>query len=245
MWQKSISTILIISLILPSLIIICGTTPVQAATKNIEPKLKSGFTTALKGLFALFIFNRLISSDDDQESTKAQTSSQSESKSSDSPADDNISTGNQPNNNQTKTTVDLANWTTMEVKELASAEKTMLNLLNQERTQRGLEPLQVDLDLVKVARAKSQDMIENDYFAHQSPTFGSPFNMLDELGINYYFAGENIAGASTVQQAHQSLMNSPGHRENILKERFTHVGIGIINGGPYGMMFTQEFIDKE
>ena len=135
-------------------------------------------------------------------------------------------------------------WTKMEVTALTAQEEEMLELVNQERVEEGLNPLQVDLRLVKVARAKSKNMIEEGYFGHQSPTLGSPFEMMQELEIRYEFAGENIAGASTVQRAHEALMDSPGHRENILRDRFTHVGIGIIEGGPYGMMLSQEFIDQ-
>ena len=86
-------------------------------------------------------------------------------------------------------------------------------------------------------------MIRNDYFSHQSPTYGSPFNMFKTLGINYYLAGENIAGAAEVELAHQELMSSKKHKENILDPNFTHLGIGIIAGGPYGKMYAQEFAD--
>ena len=91
---------------------------------------------------------------------------------------------------------------------------------------------------------KSKDMIEKGYFAHQSPTYGSPFEMMQKAGITFGYAGENLAGAPVVSRAHTSLMNSPGHRANILSSNFTHLGIGIIDGGPYGKMFTQLFIGK-
>lgn len=127
---------------------------------------------------------------------------------------------------------------------LSADEQKMLNLVNAERTSRGLNPLQVDPQLVKLARLKSQDMINKGYFSHQSPTYGSPFEMMRNYGVNYRMAGENLAGAPTVERAHDSLMNSSGHRANILRQQFTHVGIGIVNGGPYGKMFTQMFIQK-
>jgi len=126
---------------------------------------------------------------------------------------------------------------------LTAEEQQMVNLVNQERVKAGLQPLEVDMRLVKVARLKSQDMIDNNYFSHQSPTYGSPFDMMKSQGITYGYAGENIAGNQSVQAAHTSLMNSSGHRANILNSKFKHVGIGIVNGGPYGMMFTQEFTD--
>ena len=78
---------------------------------------------------------------------------------------------------------------------------------------------------------KSQDMMNHDYFGHQSPTYGSPFDMMKSAGIQYRTAGET-AGAHTVEIAHHNLMNSPGHRQNILNSAFTHVGVGVVKGGP-------------
>ncbi|NPV53571.1 MAG: hypothetical protein HPY71_08605 [Firmicutes bacterium] len=118
----------------------------------------------------------------------------------------------------------------------------MLDLINQERSRAGLAPLQVDMRLVELARQKSADMIARNYFSHYSPTYGSPFDMLKRAGISYRAAGENIAGAPTVAQAHSALMSSEGHRANILNPSYNRVGIGIVNGGPYGKMFTQLFI---
>ncbi len=125
---------------------------------------------------------------------------------------------------------------------LTAAEQEMFNLLNRERTSRGLRPLQVDMRLVNIARMKSQDMITNNYFSHYSPTYGVFTTMLRNNGISFRLAGENLAGASSTVQAHNSLMNSTDHRGNILRSGYTHVGIGIVNGGPYGSMFTQLFI---
>ncbi|KUO52880.1 MAG: hypothetical protein APF76_14740 [Desulfitibacter sp. BRH_c19] len=125
---------------------------------------------------------------------------------------------------------------------LSVDEQKMLNLVNQERAKAGLAPLKVHSELVKLARLKSQDMISNKYFSHQSPRYGSPFDMMKSAGVSYTRAGENLAGAPTVESAHTNLMNSPGHRANILNKDFTHIGIGIIDGGQYGKMFTQMFI---
>lgn len=123
-------------------------------------------------------------------------------------------------------------------------EQEMLRLVNQARSQNNVAPLQMDTELANVARLKSQDMIDNNYFSHNSPKYGDPFAMMKDFGINYVQAGENIAGNQTVQNAHSALMNSPGHRKNILNPNFTHIGIGIKKGGPYGNMFTQMFISK-
>ncbi len=127
---------------------------------------------------------------------------------------------------------------------LTSDEQNMFNLVNQARAQQGLKPLKIDMDLVKLARLKSQDMVDHDYFSHHSPTYGSPFDMMNDAGIIYKKAAENIAGNSSVKGAHTSLMNSSGHRANILNPDFTHIGIGIVNGSKYGKIFTQMFIQK-
>lgn len=127
---------------------------------------------------------------------------------------------------------------------LTAEEQEMLRLVNEARKQNNVAPLQADIPLTKVARVKSQDMIDNNYFSHNSPTYGSPFDMMKSFGINYVKAGENIAGNQNVQKAHESLMNSPGHRKNILNPDYTHIGIGIKQGGQYGIMFTQMFISK-
>ena len=118
----------------------------------------------------------------------------------------------------------------------------MINLVNQERTKLGISPLAVDMRLVKIGRMKSLDMIKNNYFGHQSPVYGSPFDLMKAQGITYHAAGENLAGDSSVTDAHTQLMGSEGHRANILNPSFTKIGIGIISGGPYGLMISQEFI---
>jgi uncharacterized YkwD family protein len=127
---------------------------------------------------------------------------------------------------------------------LNSDERLLLQLVNQERTSRKLAVFTVYAPLSKVAEVKSEDMANNQYFSHQSPTYGSPFEMMKQFGIEYQSAGENIACNQTVEAAHKALMESTGHRENILNTQFTHIGIGIVNGGPCGKMLTQQFIGK-
>lgn len=121
--------------------------------------------------------------------------------------------------------------------QLSSDEQRMVNLVNSERQKAGLAPLKVDLDLSRVARIKSQDMRDNNYFSHTSPTYGSPFDMMRSFGISYRTAGENIALHGSVESAHNGLMNSDGHRANILSPNFTHIGIGIVDGRYYTQMF--------
>ncbi|MCM0650639.1 CAP domain-containing protein [Clostridium swellfunianum] len=127
---------------------------------------------------------------------------------------------------------------------LTSQEQEMLKLINQARAQNNVSPLQIDMQVTNVARVKAQDMIDNNYFSHNSPKYGSPFDMLKAFGVSYVEAGENIAGNQTIQNAHNALMNSPGHRKNILNPDYTHIGLGIRNGGPYGNMFSQMFVSK-
>jgi uncharacterized YkwD family protein/spore coat assembly protein SafA len=126
-----------------------------------------------------------------------------------------------------------------------SVESEVLTLVNQERQKQGLKPLQMDWELQRVARMKSQDMAQKGYFSHQSPTYGSPFDMMKQFGISFSTAGENIAsGQPNPQEVMKSWMNSTGHRENILKPEFTHLGVGYYRGGSYGHMWTQMFIAK-
>lgn len=127
---------------------------------------------------------------------------------------------------------------------LTAQEQQMLNLINQARSQNNVAPLQADMQVTSVARIKAQDMIDNNYFSHNSPKYGSPFDMMKSFGVSYVQAGENIAGNQSVQNAENALMNSPGHRENILNPAYTHIGIGIKSGGPYGNMFSQMFVSK-
>ena len=122
------------------------------------------------------------------------------------------------------------------------AERQMLDLVNEERTAAGLRALIWDDRLLPVARQHSEEMFRLKYFAHQSPVSGSPFDRIKNAGITYSRAGENLAYAQSVSVAHRGLMQSPGHRENILRPEFTHIAIGVISAGPYGRMFTQVFV---
>jgi len=130
------------------------------------------------------------------------------------------------------------------IKKLTPNEQEMIRLVNAERSKRGLNPLKADLELCEVARYKSQDMIDNNYFSHYSPTYGSPFEMMKNFGIKYIYAGENIAGNPTVKASHESLMNSEGHKKNILNPNFTHIGVGIKEGSKFGKIFTQMFVGR-
>lgn len=127
---------------------------------------------------------------------------------------------------------------------ISEDEQTLLNLVNKARADAGVGPLAFDMELVKVARLKAQDMVKNNYFSHQSPTYGSPFDMMRQFGITFRSAGENIAGNQTVQGAFNAWMNSEGHRKNILNGSFNYTGIGIVSSPTYGKMLVQMFIGK-
>lgn len=121
-------------------------------------------------------------------------------------------------------------------------EKEVVRLVNVERTSRGLSSLSHDWELSRVARYKSQDMKDNNYFSHTSPTYGSPFQMMKSFGITYRTAGENIAkGQHTPQAVVTAWMNSSGHRANILNSSFTHIGVGYVENGKY---WTQMFVGR-
>ncbi|WP_010245506.1 CAP domain-containing protein [Acetivibrio cellulolyticus] len=123
-------------------------------------------------------------------------------------------------------------------------DQTLLNLVNKARADAGVGSLQFDAELMKVARLKAKDMVDNNYFSHQSPTYGSPFDMMRQFGISFKTAGENIAGNRTVEGAFQAWMNSEGHKKNILNSGFNYTGIGIVDSSKYGKMLVQQFIGK-
>lgn len=127
---------------------------------------------------------------------------------------------------------------------LTTEQARMLELVNQERTKAGLKPLAWDAELARVAGIKAQDMVQNNYFSHTSPTYGSPFEMMKKFGISYRTAGENLAGYNSVEGAHNGLMNSDGHRANILNSSFTHIGIGVQKSPRYGYVFVQMFVGR-
>jgi uncharacterized YkwD family protein len=118
----------------------------------------------------------------------------------------------------------------------------VIELTNKERARAGLPALKVDAQLSAVAQKKSQDMQQNHYFSHTSPTYGSPFDMMRDFGVTYKTAGENIAkGQRTPQEVVTAWMNSPGHRANILNRQFTHIGVGFEQSEN---IWTQMFVGK-
>jgi uncharacterized protein YkwD len=120
-------------------------------------------------------------------------------------------------------------------------EAEMLELVNRERAAAGLAPLAADPELTEVARRHSVDMFARGYFSHHTPEGKDPFDRIRAADVRFRTAGENLALAPTLPDAHTGLMNSPGHRANILRPQFGRVGIGVLDGGRRGLMITQNF----
>ena len=127
---------------------------------------------------------------------------------------------------------------------LTTDELEVFNLINEQRTKNGLSALKIDSEVQNVARIKAQDMVNNNYFSHTSPTYGSPFDMLNSFKVSYKTAGENIAGNSSNSAAVTAWMNSSGHKANILNSSFNYTGIGVVKGSKYGKIYVQMFIRK-
>ena len=127
---------------------------------------------------------------------------------------------------------------------LTTEEQEVFDLVNKQRTDNGLKALKVDSNLQKGAKEKANDMVKNNYFAHNSPTYGSPFDMMKKFGISYRSAGENLAGNSTGKRAVDAWMNSEGHRANILNSSFNYTGVAVVESSKYGRIYVQMFIGR-
>ncbi|MCC0635652.1 MULTISPECIES: CAP domain-containing protein [unclassified Clostridioides] len=166
------------------------------------------------------------------ESNKPEDNNNSDS--TNKPEDNNNSESNKPedNNNSGSTTGNFSAY-----------QKEVVDLVNVERSKAGLNPLTLDADVSNVATKKSQDMIDNNYFAHNSPTYGSPFDMLKKFGISYKTAGENIAmGQKTPKEVVNAWMNSEGHRKNILNPNYSKIGVGVAQKSGGSIYWTQIFV---
>ncbi|KKR81485.1 MAG: Membrane protein [Candidatus Daviesbacteria bacterium GW2011_GWA1_41_61] len=125
----------------------------------------------------------------------------------------------------------------------SQAEMAMVALVNSERVKVGLKVLIFDTSLREVGRSHSADMLTKGYFSHYSPEGEDVSDRASQRGIDYSVIGENLAYAPSLQLAHQGLMNSPGHRANILSADYSKIGIGVANASDFGYMFTQVFSD--
>lgn len=147
---------------------------------------------------------------------------------------------NCPNGNCGTTIEKPGTTTDKDDADVSDYEKEVVDLVNEIRKEYGLSELTLNTELSAVARAKSQDMKDNQYFSHTSPTYGSPFDMMKTFGISYRAAGENIAmGYRTPEAVVDGWMNSEGHRANILNSSFKEIGVGYVSSGNY---WTQMFI---
>lgn len=125
---------------------------------------------------------------------------------------------------------------------LTEEEDETLRLINEYRKENGLNELKPVQKLQEIAKLKGDDIIENEYFAHTSECLGTPFEMLHDNGVDYEKAGENLAGNTTPERAVRAWINSPSHRDNILKEEYEYTGIAVVDSPIYGKVFVQLFI---
>lgn len=125
---------------------------------------------------------------------------------------------------------------------LNSEEEETLRLINEYRKENGLKELKTVSKLQEVAKLKAEDLVQNEYFSHTSKALGTPFEMLQDNGIAYTKAGENLAGNQTPERAVEAWINSPAHRDNILKAEYEYTGICVIDSPVYGKIFVQLFI---
>lgn len=122
-------------------------------------------------------------------------------------------------------------------------EDEVLRLVNVQRSYAGLQPLTMNWQLARCARYKSQDMATRGYFDHNSPTYGSPFQMMESFGLRFSAAGENIAyGQRTPAEVMNDWMNSPGHRSNIMNPTYTQIGVGLAKNSSGVCYWTQQFM---
>lgn len=154
-------------------------------------------------------------------------------------------TGNETTENSTNDNITDGSDTSDERGESTQAQE-VLKLVNAERAKQGLKPLTLSSKLTSIANEKAKDMANNNYFSHTSPTYGSPFQMLQKFGVSYKTAGENIAaGQDSAQQVMNDWMNSSGHKANILNANYTELGVGYVNTkSSYGTYWVQLFIGK-
>jgi uncharacterized YkwD family protein len=125
---------------------------------------------------------------------------------------------------------------------LSDYELEVINLVNKEREKHNLKPLEIDMKVSQLARQKSEDMRDKNYFDHTSPTYGKPCDHMKKEGVKYKYCGENIAaGYKTPEEVMEGWLKSKGHRENILNSDYTHIGVGYAEGGTYGTYWTQQF----
>ncbi|MCF8002386.1 MAG: CAP domain-containing protein [Halanaerobiales bacterium] len=259
---KLITYILVMTFLTNFFVIgLAGSTKVEA---GLWDEQKGSIFTLVKGLVMLYIMNLIsqrANGDSDEglitstirkglnldDSDKVEVENDLSSETSKSTKSTELTTDSN-NSSVVDDSVDVTdNMNQVEIttrNSISAKEQELVDLVNRARKEQGLQPLEVDKELRQVARIKAEDMVDNDYFEHQSPDYGSPFDMMRQKGIKYSLAGENLAAARTVEKAFEDLMNSPQHKENILEAKYDKIGVGIIEGGDHGLMIVQEFVDS-
>jgi uncharacterized protein YkwD len=125
----------------------------------------------------------------------------------------------------------------------ASMEKEALRIANRERVKRGLQPLEYNGQLAKCARMKAEDMAYSGYFGHMSPNYGSPFKMMEQMGMAFSAAAENLGqGLNTPLELMTVWMNSTGYRNNLLSPVYTQTGIGLAKDNQGRCLWTMLFM---
>ena len=234
MWKKTSITLLLISaLVFGSGFSFANTDSNQSNTHKVH------YSTDWKNADFQELLDKIL--EQYKNVQKKEVTQQSEQQEANAPEKQTEAPAPQPNAEQ-QNAEEQRSEQTNESSSISEFEQQVVDLTNAERQKQGLAPLQIDKTLSKVARVKSQDMADNSYFSHQSPTYGSPFDMMQQFGVSYRAAGENIAkGQQSPEQVVNAWMNSEGHRANILNANFTHIGVGHVSDGNY---WTQQFIGK-
>lgn len=149
-----------------------------------------------------------------------------------------------PTNEQKAATTNTEIITDDATSDLTQDESELLSLINTERKKNNLSSLKIDKELQNVARLKANDLVDNNYFSHISPIYGTPFEMLKSNKISYKTASENIAGNSSVSGAFDSWMKSESHKNNILSNDYNYTGLAVVDSIAYGKIIVELFIGK-
>lgn len=134
--------------------------------------------------------------------------------------------------------------TAQEPVSLSDSESALLEMVNEAREEEGLTPLKVQTQLMRVARLKAQDMLDNGYFSHTSARFGSPWDMMRKYNVSFKCAAENIAGNKTLEGAFDAWMEDDNHKANLLNPKFGYTGIGVVDSPAYGKLIVQQLIGE-
>lgn len=147
---------------------------------------------------------------------------------------------------QEKANLSQTENTKQSVASISELEAQMIELVNKEREKRGIHKLTPDKSLADVARGHSSDMRDRKFFSHVNPDGKGPFARAKDARIRFRYIAENISvenwdrsKSELVKRSHKALMNSKGHRENILNPNISNIGIGIVSKGNKGILVTQ------